>query len=126
LKWRCARRGGGCVRYRDGGRDTGDLLVRDEFLLLACEATEAALWTAGQVGGARSRGIAASAAQRSEQVGGASSREGVRGAALRHAWKVGTTRRAGIERKSEVDGEQAQEVGTARRARGRHSEQTAR
>jgi hypothetical protein len=93
--------------------------------LLAREATEAALWTAGQVGTTRSRGVAASATQRSEQVGGASSREGVRGAALRHAWKVGTTRRAGIRRNAEVDGEQEQEAGTARRERGRRSEQTA-
>jgi hypothetical protein len=58
-------------------------------------------------------------------VGGASSREGVRGAALRHAWKVGTTQRAGIERNAEVDGEQAQEAGSVRRARGRHNEHTA-
>jgi hypothetical protein len=78
------------------------------------------------VGDARSRGVAVNAAQRNEQVGGASNREGVRGAALRHAWKVGTTRRAGIKRNAEVDGEQAQEAGTARRARGRRSEQTAR
>jgi hypothetical protein len=85
-----ARRGGGRYRCRDGRRDADNLLVRDEFLLLACEAAEAALRPAGQVGDTSSRGVAASATQRSEQVGGTSSREGVRGAALRHAWNIVT------------------------------------